>query len=432
VRSAVPVVILKLAPYPLHSGAIGIARSLGRLGVDIHLLGESASSPLGQSRYVRSAVALPAGLALDETLADVIRLAAPSGHPLLIPVDDLGAVFVQRHASALQQSYRFAVLPHGLTEKLVDKYTLARLAHEAGVLAPRQAVADTADELDDFLASATFPVVVKARDPERFIRSAATRSVEIADTPEAVREAWRRHLVDGRSACLLQEYIPGGPETIWMINAYVDDRSALRFAGTGRKVRQYPPYTGATSLGRSECNEEVIDLTTRLVRHIGYRGILDIGWRFDSRDETLKLLDFNPRIGATFRLFIGTQGLDVLRAYYLDLTNQTVPSEAMARDRTWLNEIYDILAATTYVRDRRLTVADYVRSLSGVNEVTWVASDDLRPALSAAPAAVHLAVSYGVRKARQRRRPFLPTRQDEVVRAQPLQSAAPVRGAALQ
>ena len=48
------------------------------------------------------------------------------------------------------------------------------------------------------------------------------------------------------------------------------------------------------------------------MKEVGYRGILDIGWRYDARDDRYKLLDVNPRLGASFRLFVGKGGMDVL------------------------------------------------------------------------------------------------------------------------
>src|SRR3990172_3381338 len=103
-----------------------------------------------------------------------------------------------------------------------------------------------------------------------------------------------------------------------MFNGYFDSSSRCLFGLTGRKLRQYPPYTGVTSLGVCERNETVTKLTLRLMTAIGYRGALDIGYRYDARDGRYKLLDANPRVGMTFRLFVDTEGLDVVRALYLD------------------------------------------------------------------------------------------------------------------
>jgi D-aspartate ligase len=48
------------------------------------------------------------------------------------------------------------------------------------------------------------------------------------------------------------------------------------------------------------------------MQEIGYSGIVDIGYRYDRRDGEYKLLDVNPRVGATFRLFVDSNGMDVV------------------------------------------------------------------------------------------------------------------------
>jgi predicted ATP-grasp superfamily ATP-dependent carboligase len=35
---------------------------------------------------------------------------------------------------------------------------------------------------------------------------------------------------------------------------------------------------------------------------------VDLGFRYDARDSRYKPLDVNPRIGATFRLFVDAEG----------------------------------------------------------------------------------------------------------------------------
>ena len=106
-----------------------------------------------------------------------------------------------------------------------------------------------------------------------------------------------------RGNTMLQEYIPGGPDTSGCSTA-TSTRSDCLFGFTGRKLRQSPPYTGMTSLGVCLPNPDVAQTTTRFTKEIGYRGVLDIGYRYDARDGRYKLLDVNPRLGATFRLFV--------------------------------------------------------------------------------------------------------------------------------
>jgi predicted ATP-grasp superfamily ATP-dependent carboligase len=112
---------------------------------------------------------------------------------------------------------------------------------------------------------------------------------------------------------------------------------------------------------------------------VGYCGILDIGYRYDARDGKYKVLDVNPRIGSTFRLFVGKSGLDVAQALYRDLTGQVVPPATVVEGRKWIVEDQDIYSSYRYWRDGKLGLAGWFVSLIGIREGAWFAWDDLLP-----------------------------------------------------
>ena len=131
---------------------------------------------------------------------------------------------------------------------------------------------------------------------------------------------------------MLQEYIPPGSGQDWFFHGYFDTGRRCQPAFTGVKDRSYPAYAGLTSLGRSVPNTRLREQVTGLAAAIGFRGIVDLDLRFDPRDAQYKLLDFNPRLGAQFRLFTtGTAASTWSRAAYLDLTGQ--PCRGRADDR---------------------------------------------------------------------------------------------------
>ena len=102
---------------------------------------------------------------------------------------------------------------------------------------------------------------------------------------------------------MLQEYIPQAPGQDWFFHGYFDSASRCQTAFTGVKDRSYPAYAGLTSLGRAVPNSRLREQVTAMAAAIGFRGIVDLDLRFDPRDAQYKLLDFNPRLGAQFRLF---------------------------------------------------------------------------------------------------------------------------------
>lgn len=48
----VPAVLLRIDRNPFHHGTLGAVRSLGRAGVDVHVVADSTGSPVRASRFV--------------------------------------------------------------------------------------------------------------------------------------------------------------------------------------------------------------------------------------------------------------------------------------------------------------------------------------------------------------------------------------------
>jgi predicted ATP-grasp superfamily ATP-dependent carboligase len=180
---------------------------------------------------------------------------------------------------------------------------------------------------------------------------------------------------------MIQEYIPGKDASVWMFNGYFDENSECLFGLTGRKLHQTPVYTGMTALGICLPSPAIAADTKKLVKAVGYKGILDIGFRYDKRDRVFKLLDANPRLGATFRLFVGTDGTDVALAQYMHFTGQPVPSADMCVGRKWIVEDADLVSCIQYYRHGVLSLSEWLASYAGINECAWFAADDIKPFL---------------------------------------------------
>lgn len=136
-----------------------------------------------------------------------------------------------------------------------------------------------------------------------------------------------------------------------------------------------------TALGICLPNPAIESATKALVKAVGYKGILDIGYRYDARDGLYKLLDVNPRLGATFRLFVGHDGMDVTRAAYFHFTGQPVPVSTMCIGRKWILEDADLVSCIRYYRDGALSLRNWLGSYRGIQECAWYAADDIVPCL---------------------------------------------------
>jgi D-aspartate ligase len=379
--AATPILILGIDGGSMHHGALGIMRSAGQLGVAVFHAHAGGDTPISRSRYNAGRVRLPEDATSAQRIDALLDFSRSHGRALLIPVDDVSAMFVEEHSEALREAFLFPQQPAGLARSLAGKRDMHELCLRHDVPTPLAMFPSSRADVAAHGAEADFPVVLKRIDASLPCAPAAP-SVAIAHSPQELLAAYALMESPQAPNVMLQEYIPGSAESIWMLNGYFDADSECPVAFTGQKIRQAPPRTGATTLGVCRSNPVVESTTRAFMKAVGYRGILDLGYRYDARDGQYKLLDVNPRIGATFRLFVGPDGMDVLRAMYLDLTGQSVPGTSQTEGRRWLVEPLDLRTSLTLMRERELTPGAWARSLRGVQETAWFSRDDYRPTLA--------------------------------------------------
>jgi predicted ATP-grasp superfamily ATP-dependent carboligase len=376
--NSTPVVALKLFK---HCG-VDMMRSLGRLGVRVHGIDADGGNPAFRSRYCCSRLEWDAESAPAEKTIEFLRDTARKigGRPVLITNGDVISLFLTDHAADLCDVFRFRSPSSALARSLSDKWEMFALAKRYGVPTAETFLPQSRTEVEEFLSSgrARFPLMLKGANSALLEERTGMRMLVVYNEKQLLLK-YDAMEDPAHPNVMLQEYIPGGDDSIWMFDGYFNEASDCLLGIVGRKLRQYPVYTGMTSLGVLLRNDLVLENTKRFLKAVGYQGIVDLGYRFDARDGQYKLLDVNPRIGATFRLFADRNGMDVLRAYYLDLTGQPVPAAEIAEGRKWIVENHDLLAFRQYRKDRKLTFWQWIRSFQGVQEGAWFAWDDPVP-----------------------------------------------------
>jgi D-aspartate ligase len=377
VDTTVPVLLLKMGGYVIHHGAVGIARSLGRLGVPMYAIVEDRYTPLAMCRHLTGAFV---NRAKDSNglLHCVSAIGESMNRPtILLPTDDNGAVFIAEHAKALSHWFLFPHLPAGLPRQLADKMSLYSLCRRVGIPCPEHALPTSIDQVHEFIGRATFPVVVKAAEHSRRLNNGS--SSFIVQSPEELLALCGPAELFRHPSMIFQEHIPGED---WIFHGYRNAETDCFVGFTGKKLRSYPPFAGPTTLGVSILNEPLSRQTEAMLRVIGYSGVMDIDYRSDERDGRYKLLDFNPRVGANFRMFENCEGIDVVRALHLDLTGRGVHRSPMIEGRTFIVELHDLFASLAYLRHGGLTIQTWRKSLSGRRELAWWSWDDPLPFLA--------------------------------------------------
>jgi len=236
---SVPVVVLVSSQH----GGVSLIRSLGRQGVPVYSIHEGSGEPSAQSRYLRgvfhwnfSSAPRADSIAFLEDVAKGI-----GATPVLIATSDTTALFVAENASVLGQEYLIATPPAEVVRCFFSKKRTADLCQAIGIPSPRTELPGSRQELLDFAEQANFPVVVKGECGEFWLSVGHLGRVAIAATRKELLNIYDLNAETSAPRLVVQEYIPGGDDAVWMFNGYFNDRSECLFGATARKLRQFPP-----------------------------------------------------------------------------------------------------------------------------------------------------------------------------------------------
>jgi D-aspartate ligase len=394
---SLPALVVRVGHSPLlNHGALGAVRSLGRLGVPVHALIEDRRAPIAASRHLAGSLVWPVtgGEDSDVLVGRLRRLCARRGPTpaVAVPTSDEAAVLLAEHRDELADVLRQPEVAPDLPRRLVDKYAMFELCSDLSLPTPRAFVAESPAEFADAVGQLGLPVVVKNADLAGRLGNPAVSTTKKLSTPQDVEALATALERGGFKRLLVQEFVPEeeSPQqgSDWFAHVYRASDGAVPLVFTGRKLHNWPPGGGVTARGVAVANPRLGELAEHVCRSLDYRGIGDMDWRYDPRDDTYKLVDFNPRLGAQAQLFTTPDGLDLVRALHLDLSGRPVPPGRQVDGRELLVEHLD--AAATFVELRQRVKEARVRARSGNGardpaptithrEPAWFAWDDPLP-----------------------------------------------------
>lgn len=379
--------------------ALGIMRSLGSQNVPVYGVDSDPRSPALLSAYCKGRFLMSLNEHNhEELLAYLLEIGKGLGRPsILIPTSDETSVFVAERADELSEHFIFPRNSPCLIKALMDKKEMFFLARKYNVPTAYTEFPESVSDVREYIKKTAFPVMVKGILGNRLQERTGKKMVIARDADELLRSY--RELEDPEFPnVMLQEYIPGGDDQIYIFNGYFNRDSDCLAAFTGHKIRQFPVHVGCASLGICTWNETVARITTDFMKAVGYRGILDIGYRYDARDGEYKVLDINPRIGQAFRLFLSENGMDVARALYMDLTGQTPCPVAPREGRKWMIEDFDVISSYHYFKEGSLSLGEWIRSFRRVEEGAWFSLRDPYPFINMSAALLKRTLSWSKKR----------------------------------
>ncbi len=313
--------------------ALGVVRSLGRLGIPIMV---GSNDPLGRSGFSRYATRRftypPAKAELEAThqvIIDHVRAWRPD---VLMPIYDEGWFVVYAFFEEYARLTTIVPCPNrNLSENVADKGRLAEYAEQHGVPIPKTFQPRSRDEAMALRDQLPYPVLLKPR------KSVAGIGIRCVNKGEELNWA----LTQTKDIPLIQERIDGEDLELTIL--------CLRgkaIAGSAYKsLRNAPLPFGPPVACRSIKNEALMHTGIDFLKKLQYHGVAHLDFRMDHRDGQPKLLEFNPRLAGTNEISTRT-GIDfALMLYRLAIGERVKPcfSYETGREFRWLGELRHLI-----------------------------------------------------------------------------------------
>ncbi|HTY19533.1 MAG TPA: ATP-grasp domain-containing protein [Myxococcota bacterium] len=358
--TAHPAVVLTLSPTGLAVARSLAPRGVRVLGVDSHPR-EIGHYSRWISRDRRIAYLEPGPRLLDGLLAWGGEQAHP---PVLFVAGDPYIDFVAEHHEALRRRF---ILPESMRPEVssvfVNKRTFYERCLALGVAMPATFFPRDEGEAREAARRLRYPAIVKPSLGHLFRqRLGGEKLVQVHDE-RALLEWWQRFRAWGGDS-VLQEVIVGPESNIFVAAVYTDAALAVRSLFTARKNRQYPPMFGSGSYMEASWSPEIAELSSDLVRKLGYRGVCGTEFKWEPRDRSWKLIEVNPRPTLWFSL-TRAAGVDVIWDAYCDLTGQPNPVHVGRQDDAvrWQLLVRDLVSALHFLRRRELSPREFLRTV---------------------------------------------------------------------
>lgn len=250
----------------------------------------------------------------DEFGEYLIQVLKKGSYDVLIPVAEGSTNKVTLLEDEVKKYVRLACAPRESYINAYDKQRTFNIAIEKDI--PRPYTRRQDQTVDEFLKTATFPLIIKPR------HGVGSIGFHKFNDREGFWPYIKENNID-LDTYVLQEFVPHEKRLGTIL--FVDQNGDVCMAYADEVLRWYPLDAGSATTIRSIDYPEIIDYSAELLKAMKWQGVAALSFMVDKFSNEPKLLEINGRIPASIRLSYQC-GFNVARmliemAYDTDVTH---------------------------------------------------------------------------------------------------------------
>lgn len=306
-----------------------------------------------------------------------------SDRAVLIPCQDGRVLSVSRARAELSDWYHIVLPDPDTVEMLMDKEAFYAFAAQAGFSVPETHLVNTREDAERVGSALPYPAVLKPAFRTSKWTDITDEKAFTLNSREELLETFDLVGTTG-DTLIVQQWVPGGIDELYSCNCYFSTTGDLLASFVAKKIRQWPPDTGQSSLGVEVQNDVVLDQSIRLLQSVNYRGLGYVEIKRDPRTDLYYIIE--PNVGRpTGRSAIAEAGgVELLLTMYCDAVGLPLPADRVQRYTgvKWIHLRRDLLSAFAHMRRGDLTFGQWLKSVSGKKGYAVFSVTDPGPFLS--------------------------------------------------
>ncbi|MCB2180236.1 carboxylate--amine ligase [bacterium] len=299
---------------------------------------------------------------------------------VLVPCLDPNVRLISEHRERLEKWFHVVLAPKETVSTLMNKELFYQYALENDIPISATRFLNSKADVEQAGAELRFPCVVKPPMRTAQWNELGTKKAYKVNSPEELFELYE-HFKGWSEALIIQEWVVGPESNLYSCNVYFNRAGKPLATFVARKLRQWPPITGESSLGEEIRNDFVLEETIKLFEGIGYYGLGYVEFKKDERTGDHFIIE--PNIGRpTGRSAIAEAGgVEILYTMYCDVLGLELPPNPGQQYNgvKWIGIRRDFQSAVYHWRHSDLTIREYFRSIQGPKAYALYSPSDLGP-----------------------------------------------------
>ena len=361
----------------LTSG-LGIVRNLGRMKVPTVVYSSDKHQLSFYSCYTTGIICPDPRFNEEDYIALLLEIGEQLPQKgVLLPISDTDTITILKHQDKLAKYYHFTSAEFGIVNTFLNKRLFYQFLKKKQIDHPATFFPQTTEDIAIICKKIAFPCIVKPVYSSYFVQD-FQKKVFIANSSKELLNCYQiaqQH----HHEVLIQEILPGEPHHQCGFNAYYTRTFKPVGSFMYQRIREWPHHFGNGCYIESIWRPDLEKIVTKLVKAMGYYGIIDAEFKIDPRDNTLKLIEINPRTWMQNSLPTYC-GFNIPYFAYCDALGKPLKSISSRRENVkWIYSVDVVNAAWKSLREGSLCLHDWGRSYQGEKIFAVLAKDDPFP-----------------------------------------------------